>query len=106
VGEKIFTAGIDTHRSETARVDFRSDYPRLEYVPFDLPGSLGQRLVALTSGFGLTFGAIDLIVTPDGRFVFLEINQSGQWAWLEMELGLPISEAITDALENATTGGS
>ena len=41
---------------------------------------------------GLTFGAIDLILTPDGEYVFLEVNINGQWAYLEDMLALPISD--------------
>ncbi len=47
---------------------------------------------------GLRFGALDFLVTPDGEWYFLEINPNGQWAWIEQETGLPISDAIADAL--------
>jgi glutathione synthase/RimK-type ligase-like ATP-grasp enzyme len=47
---------------------------------------------------GLIFGAIDLIRTPAGEHVFLEVNPTGEWGMLERDLGYPISEAIADAL--------
>ena len=47
---------------------------------------------------GLRFGAIDLILTPDGRYVFLEINPNGAWLWMQRTTGLPIGEAICDVL--------
>jgi hypothetical protein len=31
----------------------------------------------------LRFGAIDLIVTPAGDYVFLEVNEMGQFLWIE-----------------------
>ncbi|MCN0177864.1 hypothetical protein [Salinispora arenicola] len=43
--------------------------------------------------------AIDLIVTPAGDHVFLEVSPGGQWAWLEVETGLPIAAAIAEYLE-------
>jgi glutathione synthase/RimK-type ligase-like ATP-grasp enzyme len=46
----------------------------------------------------LVYGAIDLIRTPAGEHVFLEVNPGGEWGMLERDLGLPISEAIADAL--------
>jgi glutathione synthase/RimK-type ligase-like ATP-grasp enzyme len=49
---------------------------------------------------GLAYGAIDLIETPEGGHVFLEVNPGGEWGMLEHDLGLPISEAIADALLN------
>ena len=32
---------------------------------------------------GLVFGALDLIVTPDEEYLFLEINEQGQFLWIE-----------------------
>jgi glutathione synthase/RimK-type ligase-like ATP-grasp enzyme len=48
--------------------------------------------------FVLNYGAIDIIVTPDGRHVFLEINPVGEFFWLERRPGLPVSDAIADVL--------
>jgi glutathione synthase/RimK-type ligase-like ATP-grasp enzyme len=50
------------------------------------------------SELGLVFGAIDLICTPEGEHVFLEVNPAGEWGMLERELSLPISDAIAGAL--------
>jgi hypothetical protein len=47
---------------------------------------------------GLVYGTIDLIVTPDNRYVFLELNSAGEYSWIEELTGLPISEAIADYL--------
>ncbi|MEV5409192.1 MvdC/MvdD family ATP grasp protein [Thermopolyspora sp. NPDC052614] len=100
VGDQVFTAGIDASASPDGKIDFRTAYEHIRYEHVELPPDVSARLIRLVRNLGLTFGAIDLIRTPDGRHVFLEINPSGQWAWLESELGLPISRAICDALEN------
>ncbi|MDC0669309.1 MvdC/MvdD family ATP grasp protein [Nannocystis radixulma] len=68
------------------------------WEPHDLPEPVHRRLAALMARLGLRQGAIDLIVTPDGEYVFLEVNPGGEWMMLERELGLAISEAIADAL--------
>ena len=54
---------------------------------------------------GLAFGAIDLVLTPEGQYVFLEINPSGQWLWLEDKLGFPITERIAAWLAGQNDGG-
>ena len=48
--------------------------------------------------FSLNYGAIDIILTPDDRHVFIELNPSGEFFWLEQAPGLPTSEAIADLL--------
>ena len=52
----------------------------------------------MASCYGLAFGAIDLIRTPEGGHVFLEVNPAGEWGMLEKELDYPIAEAIAGAL--------
>ncbi|MDC0720257.1 MvdC/MvdD family ATP grasp protein [Nannocystis bainbridge] len=63
-----------------------------------LPEPVHLRLAALMARLGLRQGAIDMIVTPAGDYVFLEVNPTGEWMMLEKELGLPISEALAQAL--------
>ena len=49
----------------------------------------------LVSGYGLNFSAMDLIVTPDDRYVFLENNPNGQFIFVEEMVP---ELAMTDAL--------
>ena len=44
------------------------------------------------------FGAFDFIVTPELKWIFLEINPNGQWLWLEQSLKLDISQKIVEYL--------
>jgi glutathione synthase/RimK-type ligase-like ATP-grasp enzyme len=46
----------------------------------------------------LTFGVIDMIQTPGGEYVFLEVNPSGQWLWLDDILECGISDAVAEWL--------
>ena len=55
-------------------------------------------------GLSLTYGALDFIVTPDGEHVFLEINPSGQWGWIEEATGLAITNTIVDLLVEGKDG--
>lgn len=70
-------------------------------APFEvgsLPGAVHRKLAALMRALGLRQGAIDLIVTPEDDYVFLEVNPNGEWGMLERDLGLPIGQALADAL--------
>ena len=37
-------------------------------------------------------------LTPDGRFVFFEVNPSGEWLFVEERSGQPITETFADLL--------
>jgi D-alanine-D-alanine ligase-like ATP-grasp enzyme len=64
----------------------------------ELPREVEEKILAFMRAFGLFYGAFDFIVTPDGRCVFLEINPSGQYMWLECAADLGITAALADAL--------
>jgi len=98
VGEKVFAAEIHSQAHEKALHDWRRDTLNLPHREHQLPKDIQKRCVALVKSFDLCFGAIDMILTPDGRYVFLEINPNGQWAWIEDLTGMPISEALIDLL--------
>ncbi|MFI6810886.1 MvdC/MvdD family ATP grasp protein [Nonomuraea sp. NPDC050328] len=99
VGERVFAAEIDSQANHLTAHDSRDDrLGRTPYRPVRLPAAVERSCLALTRALGLAYGAIDLIVTPDGRHVFLEINPNGQYLWVERRTGLPISEALCDLL--------
>jgi glutathione synthase/RimK-type ligase-like ATP-grasp enzyme len=106
VGNRVFTASIDSQRSDAAAVDWRRDGAGLieDWKEYALPRQVEQALVTVVRQFGLHYAAADFIVTPEGRHIFLEINAGGEWFWLQRTPGLPIAEAIADALLNAGRG--
>lgn len=77
------------------REDWRTTDPSQAPLSWEhgapLPSTL-QALRRLMDRFGLIYGGVDLIRTPDGREVFLEVNPGGEWGMLEHDLDLPISE--------------
>ncbi|MCC5577455.1 ATP-dependent carboxylate-amine ligase [Microtetraspora sp. AC03309] len=99
VGGRVFAAEIHSQNSNRSRTDWRSyDLRRTPHLSHRLPADVERRCLALVSELGLNYGAIDLIVTPEDRYVFLEINPAGQYLWIEQLTGLPISEALCDLL--------
>jgi ATP-grasp ribosomal peptide maturase len=102
VGEQLFATRIDA-ASTKARTDWRSDYRSLTYCSVEPPSEVGRAVHRLMSDLRLTFGALDFVVTPDGRWVFLELNPNGQWGWIQLATGQPIAAAIADHLQESST---
>ncbi len=69
-----------------------------KYVPHDLPSKTAAQLRELMNLLGLVYGAIDLRLTPEGHYVFLEINPAGQFLYIEKATGQPIAAALAQAL--------
>ena len=99
VGNRAFTCEIHSQRSERTRIDWRKyDIPNTPHLPARLPSDIEEKCLRLVRDLGLNFGAIDMIVTPEGDYVFVEINPNGQWLWIEQLTGLPIGDALFDLL--------
>ncbi|WP_224372183.1 MvdC/MvdD family ATP grasp protein [Hyalangium versicolor] len=99
VGEQVFAAEIHSQKANRTRIDWRRyDLGHTPHYPHTLPDGVRRSCVELVRQLGLSYGAIDMVLTPDGRYVFLEINPNGQFLWIEQLTGMPISEAICDLL--------
>jgi hypothetical protein len=106
VGKRVFAAEIHSQANRHTRFDWRRyDLQRTPHLPHALPPEIERRCVALVERLGLAYGAIDMIVTPDGRYVFIEINPNGQYLWIEQKTELPITAAICDLLMEAEGAG-
>jgi hypothetical protein len=96
IGDRIFCAKLDSQADEKTRIDWRAGEP--DHEVFALPAHVEASIRRLMASFGLNFASLDMIVTPEGEFVFLELNPNGQWLWLELELGLPLVTSMADLL--------
>ena len=99
VGNRTFAVEIHSQQSARAKHDWRHyDFENVPHYPHELPGDIRDRCIAFTKTLGLHYGAIDMIVTPDNEYVFLEINPTGQYQWLEALTKLPITDSIVETL--------
>ena len=101
IGDELFAVAIDPAGDREAAIDFRRvEAFDLPHEPLTLPSSVHSACLALVRQLGLQFGAIDLLLTPEGEYVFLEINPNGQWLWIELMTDLPLTQAMADLLSS------
>jgi glutathione synthase/RimK-type ligase-like ATP-grasp enzyme len=98
VADKIFAVKILSQEKERTKIDWRLAPYELRYEPTDLPQDIRYLVAAFMTEFNLVYSCLDFIVTPEGKYVFLESNPGGQYLWIEHLTGLPITETIVDAL--------
>lgn len=103
IGDRVWAASIHSQEQEGTRVDFRTDISVCRHEAVHLPPKLEGMCLELTHRLGLRMSNIDLIVTPEGDYVFLEANPNGQWAWIEDMTGLPLCAALVDELLGVDT---
>jgi ATP-GRASP peptide maturase of grasp-with-spasm system len=91
---------IFSQNDPRTRVDFRHynrERPNRN-VPYRLRPDLAGRLRRLMDGLELETGSVDLLVAPDGREVFLEINPVGQLGMVSKACNYPLERRIAELL--------
>ncbi|MEI6348170.1 MAG: hypothetical protein WCP69_09515 [Bacteroidota bacterium] len=96
VGDKVFSAKVNSQENKNTITDWRKE--KNPFLKYNLPIEIEQKCIQLTKKLNISFGAIDLVRDKNGNYIFLEINPNGQWAWIEMETGLKISDEIINYL--------
>jgi len=106
VGTRVFSAALDAEARGGGDPDWRRQSYALDrapaWAPYELPLPIASRLLRLLDHVGLNYGAVDLIVRPDGRHVFLELNATGSFAFLGDGQAAAIAAAIADVLVDPT----
>src|SRR5262249_49496810 len=98
-GERLFACRIDAQGCAEGTVDWRpAGAGSLQIHVCELDPPVATRCLALMRALGLDLAGLDLLVTPEGDTVFLEVNAAGQWLWVEQATGLRIASAIVDQL--------
>jgi hypothetical protein len=83
MGDYSCTAKLLSQQHPRARLDWRPVGTEIEITLGELPEEVDIACRLLMRNLGIVFGCFDFIVTPKGEHVFLEVNEMGQFLWLE-----------------------
>jgi hypothetical protein len=107
VGNRLFATEIKVEGlpEDHPIVDFRGHYMtdgmhesrKMVYAPHSLPPEMEQRCVELIRRNGLQYSMMDLLLLPDGTYVFLESNTKGMHGEVEHG-GHDVMGAVVDLL--------
>lgn len=99
--DKYFYAmAIFSQNDEKTMLDYRN-YNRGKpnrCVPFNLPKEIIDKLNRFSRLINIKTGSIDIILSKDGEFVFLEINPMGQLDWVSKNCNYYIEKDIANYL--------
>lgn len=101
LNERIYSMAILSQADKKTQVDFRNynkEKPN-RTVPFKLPKIIAEKLKKLMKRLHLNSGSIDMIVTPNNQFVFLEVNPIGQFGMTSYPCNYNIESIIADTLK-------
>lgn len=101
---EVYAMAIFSQSNARTRVDFRNyDFADMNrMVSYKLPAKVEEKILKFMDKCELNTGSIDLILTSDNRFVFLEVNPAGNIEmvgdtcnyWLEKKIAEHIIQTI------------
>ncbi len=100
IGRDCFVADITGDKS---LVDWRDPDVPVSYTESSLSAEIEGKCRTMLAKLGLLYGAFDFIRTPASDLVFLEVNPTGEWAWLEDRLGFPMRDSFVRLFYGAQT---
>jgi len=99
-GAHVFCIAVDNSSLHYA-YDYRVSLESVAASEFQLPDRVKNLILRFMQRLRLVYGAIDMRLTPDGEFYFLEVNTAGEWQFLEEKTNLRITDRFSDFLAEA-----
>jgi ATP-GRASP peptide maturase of grasp-with-spasm system len=102
VNDTLWTMAIFSQNDEKTSIDLRNynhERPNRK-TPYKLPPEIATNIRKFIKVSGLNTGAIDMVVTKDKRFVFLECNPNGQISMVSETCNYFIEKHIAEYLSS------
>jgi ATP-GRASP peptide maturase of grasp-with-spasm system len=103
LGGECWPMAIFSQADQQTAVDFRvynHEHPN-RTVPYRLPAEVEAAIHRFMAAVELETGSLDLILTPRGRHVFLEVNPVGQFAMVAEPCNYPLFRRVAEYLMRA-----
>ena len=91
-GDRSYAASI-----ETSDLDWRPNL-NVPIKSWPVPNSLHRQVRTVLDRLGLEMGIVDIKETPEGEFVWLEVNPQGQFLFLQPLADMQLDELFADYL--------
>jgi len=92
----IFPSSI-TNKDRSIYGDWRLHKDNLIYSSYELPKTICEQIKLFMNKLNLHFGGIDLMYSQ-GNYFFVEVNPTGEWAWLVEPCNYDFPKFIGDTL--------
>ncbi len=97
---KFYSMAIFSQLDKQTSIDYRN-YNREQpnrNVPYQLPKRIEKKLKILMFDLKLNTGSIDIIKTKENKYVFLEVNPTGQFGFVSKSCNYYLEEVIAKTL--------
>jgi len=83
-GDYLVAAKLNSQEHAHGKIDWRAiPVGEMSVEPYILPAHIQEKIRQFMRQMGLVFGSLDFVVSTDNEYIFLEINEQGQFLWIE-----------------------
>jgi hypothetical protein len=98
---KVYSEAIFSQSRDVAALDYRLGYDSgMRMCNYTLPEVIEKQVVQLMKELDLNFGSLDIVVTKDKRYVFLEVNPNGQYGAVSQTTNSNVDYEVAKFLMN------
>lgn len=94
VGNKVLAAKIESQKNDKSKNDWRGREHLIPFKPYKLPSVVEKKLIAFLKTMDFKIANVDLVMSENGKYYFLEMNRPGQWFFVEALAGIPITKTL------------
>jgi ATP-GRASP peptide maturase of grasp-with-spasm system len=97
---EFYAMAIFSQQNEKTRIDFRN-YDRENpnrNLPYQLPKDIEEKLNKFMNTIDMNCGSIDMILTNDNEYIFLEVNPVGQFSMVSIPCNYYLEKRIAEIL--------
>jgi ATP-GRASP peptide maturase of grasp-with-spasm system len=100
INNDFYASAIFSQQDDKTKVDFRDyNFIKPNRTPlFELDDNIKNRLIALMKELGLNSGSIDMLVSKENEYIFLEVNPIGQFSQVSSPCNYYLEEGIAKHL--------
>lgn len=103
---KVYSEAIFSQSREVAALDYRLGYDSgMRMCNYTLPEEIEKQVQKLMEKLDLNFGSLDMVVTKDKRYVFLEVNPNGQYGAVSVTTNSNVDYEVAKFLMNGLSNG-
>ncbi|PCI96534.1 MAG: grasp-with-spasm system ATP-grasp peptide maturase [Flavobacteriales bacterium] len=100
LNQRFFPMAIFSQSDEQTSIDFRNynfEKPNRN-IPFILPKSIEEKLKVFMQSMNMDTGSIDMIVSSENEYIFLEVNPKGQYGMTSTPCGYNLDYEIAQEI--------
>lgn len=98
VGGKFFSCALIGGNNVDIRMNSNSN--EVGIYPYNLPKKIEGQLTMFMNRVGLQIGSIDMLYSKNGKYIFLEVNPSGQFLGYSSACNYQVEKSIAEYLIN------